>query len=118
MIKNFNEFEKITLSDLVNGNFKVKINNNNKYYKEFFIGDIKVASIHGEQNNLYIDKIIEIIQNVMILTPKHLEHSTSIEISKVSKNSIKKAIRMYLEDLLYIDTTPVELAGYSWKDFR
>jgi len=118
MITKFNDFEKITLSDLVNGNFKVKILNNNKYYKEFYIDDIKVASIHGENENLYIDNIMKIIKNLLSLTLKQIKHSESIKIKRLTKTSIKKAIRKYLEDLLYIDTTPVELSAYSWKDFK
>jgi len=118
MITKFNDFKKISLSDLVNGNFKIKILNNNKYYKEFYIDDIKVGSIHGNDETLYIDNIMKIIKNLLSLTPKQLEHSKSIEIKRLTKTSIKKAIRKYLEDLLYIDTTPVELSAYSWKDFR
>lgn len=114
----FKEFNKITLSDIVHGNFKIILKRYNKYYVEFYIENVLIAKIHDSNEKLYIDKLLEIIHPLMKLNDKQIEHASTINVKKITKSSIKKAIRNYLEDLLYIGVTPIELSGYNYTDFR
>jgi hypothetical protein len=119
MITNFNTYNfKYTLSDIVYGNFKVVLKKHNNYYTEFYIDNILVASIHTNNEKLYIDNIFKIIEPMITLTTKQKEHILSLSIKKINKNSIKKGIRNILEDLLYIDITPVELTNFAYTDFK
>ena len=118
-MKNYETFNRLTLSDLVIGNFKVKLVRVNKNYIEYYIQDKLVAQSITDYDFLYVDMIMEIIESTIQLTDTQKEHSSTIEIKKLTKTTIKQALRKYLEDLLYLDgLTPVELSGYSWKDFR
>jgi len=120
MITEFNKFNNgLTLSDIVHGNFKVKLKKYNNYYTEFYIDDILVARIHDNKQELFVDKIIdEIIKPKINLTEDQYNHKDTISVKKINKNSIKKSIRNYLEDLLYIGITPIELVAYTYLDFK
>jgi len=116
--ENFQDKQDLTLSDIVHGNFKIKLKKYNNYYTEFYIGDILVGRIHDQVHNLYIDAIMSIIDPMINLTDGQREHSSTISVKKLTKSSIKKAIREFLEDLLYIGITPIELVSYTYLDFK
>jgi len=119
MITNFDTYNfKYTLSDIIYGNFKVVLKKHNNYYREFYIDNILIASIHTNNEKLFVDKVFEIIDPLITLTNKQKEHILTLSIKKINKNSIKKGIRNILEDLLYIDITPVELTNFSYTDFK
>ncbi len=99
MITNFDTYKfKYTLSDIVYGDFKVILKKHNNYYSEFYIDNI--------------------IKPLITLTNNQKQYILSLTIKKINKNSIKKGIRNILEDLLYIDITPVELTNFSYTDFK
>ena len=119
MITNFNTYNfKYTLSDIVYGNFKVVLKKHNNYYREFYIDNILIATIHTDNEKLFVDNIFEIIDSMTSLTKNQKEHILTLSIKKINKNSIKKGIRNILEDLLYIDITPIELTNFSYTDFK
>lgn len=118
-MKKYKNFKRLTLSDLILGNFKVKLNRINKNYIEYYIDETLVAQTITDYEFLFVDEIMEIIKSTIQLSETQIEHQDSIAVEKLTKTSIKQALRKYLEDLLYLDgLTPVELSGYSWKDFR
>jgi len=118
MITKFNEYQTITLSDIVHGNFKVKLKKYDSYLTDFFIGDVLVGRIHNQINTLYIDNIITILKPLIKLNKEQLEHAETMSVKKITKSSIKKVIRGFLEDLLYIGITPIELVPYTYLDFK
>jgi len=119
MITQFNTYNfKYKLSDIVYGNFKVILKKYNDYYTEFYIDKILIAYIHINNEKLFINNILNIIESMITLTNNQKKHILTLTIKKLNKNSIKKAIRDILEDLLYIDITPVELTNFSYMDFK
>ena len=114
----FENFQDLTLSDIVHGKFKVKLKKHDNYLTEFFIQDILVGRIHDQVHSLYVENIMSIIKPLINLTKDQEEHSSTISTKKITKSSIKKAIREFLEDLLYIGITPIELVAYTYLDFK
>ena len=118
-MKKFETFTRLSLSDLILGNFKVKLVRKTDDYVEYYIQDNLVAQSIVGFDFFFVDEIMEIIKSTIQLTDTQLEHQDTIEVTKLTKTTIKQALRKYLEDLLYLDgLTPVEMSGYSWKDFR
>jgi len=116
MITIFEKFSNLILSDLVHGDFNVKlIIDNNK--KNFYVENILIVSIN-KKIVIYNQNIIDLVSHYITLTPNQENHIYTINIKNPTKGNVKKLIRQYLEDLLYIDATPVELTKYSYLDFR